>query len=305
MTAPALRTLLISAGLLVGGWAQGALKPVPYTAVANDTIESVAADYYGNRQAAALLSEVNGLHDPKLRAGQRIKLPSALRYRVKKGDTIEALATRFLDDKRRAPFLATWNGVIGGKLREGQTLLVPYNVSHRAAVGDSWTQLAKTFLGDASRGKQLADYNFHGPALSPGERVTMPVARLRIRAVRLATAPPVATPATAGESPAQKREAELAARVGAELQHAEDDFKEGRYTAVPAALDKLLTEEDPSEQQLAELFRLKAFAYVALGMDELAVDAFREMLARRPDAKFDPALVSPKILTAVERAKHP
>ncbi len=302
------RTHFCAALLLWSSTGWGALRPVPYTAAANDTVESVAADYYGNRQAAALLSEVNGLKDPHLRAGQKIKLPSALRYRVRKGDTIEGLAARFLDDQRRAPFLATWNGVVGGKLREGQTLLVPYNVAHKTVATDTWTALAKTFLGDPSRAKQLADYNFHGPQLKPGERVIMPVARLRIRTVRLEP-PPVAaaTPTAAAEPPevAQKREAELAARVGAELQHAEDDFKEGRYAAVPAGLDKLLTEEDPSEQQLADLFRLKAFAYVALGMDELAVDAFREMLARRPDATFDPALVSPKILAAVEKAKHP
>ena len=61
--------------------------------------------------------------------------------------------------------------------------------------------------------------------------------------------------------------------------------------------------EDPSEAQLAEIFRLKAFAYVALGLDELAVNAFREVLARKPDVALDEATVSPKIRAALERAK--
>jgi hypothetical protein len=65
----------------------------------------------------------------------------------------------------------------------------------------------------------------------------------------------------------------------------------------------VLTSEDPSEAQLAEIFRLKAFAYVALGMDELAVSAFREVLARRPDVSLDVATVSPKIRAALDRAK--
>ena len=64
---------------------------------------------------------------------------------------------------------------------------------------------------------------------------------------------------------------------------------------MPSVLDKVLTEEEPSESQLAELFRLKAFAYVALGLDELAVNAFREVLARKPDVALDEATVSPKI----------
>jgi hypothetical protein len=119
-----------------------------------------------------------------------------------------------------------------------------------------------------------------------------------------AAAPPErATPLPPKE--AQKREAELAARVGAQIAQVEKDYKDGSYSAVPAALDKLLTEEDPSEAQLAEIFRLKAFAYVALGLDELAVNAFREVLARKPEAALDEATVSPKIRAAFDRAKRP
>jgi hypothetical protein len=198
------------------------------------------------------------------------------------------------------------------KLREGQDLLVPFPLLHRAEAPESLQSVARAFYGDASRAKLLADYNFRAtPMLAKGERVIVPVAHVRIRAIRLQPVarpqPPKGTPATATEpAPAAdpvEREKELAARVAGQLLQVEKSYKEGSYSDVPAALDRLLTQEDPSEAQLAEIFRLKAFAYVALGMDELAVNAFREVLERRPDVSLDEATVSPKIRAALDRAR--
>src|SRR5262249_53056026 len=140
-----------------------------------------------------------------------------------------------------------------------------------------------------------------------------PIGHVKIRAVRLQqpsrpvarTKAPAPAPelAAAPAVEAQKREEELAQRIGAQLQVVEKAYKDGSYSDVPGALDKLLT-DDPSEAQLAEIFRLKGFAYVALGMDELAVNAFREVLERKPDAVLDEATVSPKIRAAFERARR-
>ena len=91
--------------------------------------------------------------------------------------------------------------------------------------------------------------------------------------------------------------------MGAHLIAAEQLYLAGSYSEVPAELDKLLAAEEPSESQLAEIFRLKAFAYAALGTDDLAVSAFREVIARKPDLKLDEATVSPKIRAALERAR--
>jgi hypothetical protein len=209
----------------------------------------------------------------------------------------------------------------GDKLREGQDLIVPFQHVHRAELPESVQSVARLLYGDASKEKLLLDYNFRSTRmLAKGDRLLVPIAHVRIRAVRLQQAPqPVVERAPVGkrkevEPPpvvlapappkeAQKREAELAERVGKQLQIAEKAYKEGSYSDVPAVLDKVLTEEEPSESQLAELFRLKAFAYVALGLDDLAVNAFREVLARKPDVALDEATVSPKIRAALQRAK--
>src|SRR6185436_11440672 len=163
------------------------------------------------------------------------------------------------------------------------------------------------------RARMLGEYNFRGsPMVAKGERLLIPIVHIRIRAVRLdtakvkeaAAAAPKAPVPTAPSKEAQKREEELAARVTQQLAAVESKYRDGSYQDVPSALDKMLTEEDPSEAQLAEIFRWKAFAYVALGLDELAVQAFREVLARKPEEKLDEATVSPKIRAALERAKQ-
>jgi len=299
-------------------------RVVSYTVQPGDTAESVAADYYGNRSLSLIVLESNGMdRAAKLRAGQKLRIPTAFRYRVKKGETLEGLAQRFCEDKRRAPMLAQIAGVkLADKLREGQELVIPFNVPHRADAPESLQSVARTFYGDAGRGKLLADYNFRSsPMLAKGERVVVPIAHVKIRAVYLQPSgggaaavvtapgkPKVGEPErlavlAATEREAQRREVELAARVGGLLVEAEKSYKDGEYAEVSANLDKLLSEEDPSEVQLAEIFRLKAFSYVALGMDDLAERAFREVLARKPALTLDEATVSPKIRVALERAK--
>jgi hypothetical protein len=294
-------------------------RVVVYSAKNGDTPESIAADYYGNRSQSIFISESNGLErDKPLHVGQKVRIPTAFKYRVKKGDTLEGLAQKFLDDKRRAKFLAAYSGLKEvDKLREGQDLLVPFQHVHRAELPESLQSVAHLFYGDASKEKLLADYNFRtSKMLAKGEKILVPIAHVRIRSVRLVEPAPekiaakkvpavdkTPTLAAAPLKDAQKREEELAERVGKQLAIAEKAYKEGSYSDVPAVLDKVLTSEDPSEAQLAEIFRLKAFAYVALGMDELAVSAFREVIARRPDVALDEATTSPKIRAALDRAK--
>ncbi len=312
-------TALLLAGALLLGRAAGA-RVVTYTVQGGDTAESVAADYYGNRSLAIIVLEANGLErGAKLKAGQRLRIPSAYRYRVKRGETLEALAQRCCDDKRRAPIVAQLAGLKpGDKLREGQELIMPFQISHRADAPESLSSVARTFYGDAGRARLLSEYNFRSsPLVAKGEKIAVPIVHVKIRAVYLQPGPAPAPPPVAADLPpaqapvvspasereAQRREVELAARVGGLLVEAEKSYRDGAYAEVAANLDKLLSEEDPSESQLAEIFRLKAFAYVALGMDDLAERAFREVLARKPTLVLDEAAVSPKIRAALGRAK--
>lgn len=273
-----------------------------------DTPEALAAEYYGNRSLALFILEANGLPRGRaLKAGQKVRIPTAFRYRLRRGETLEMIAARFLDDKRRAPFLAQWSGLPRGeKGREGQDVVVPFQLVHKAPAPESLQALARNYYGDPGQAKLLASYNFRAsPVLAPGDRLIVPITHVRVRAVHLAAhAAPSEKVAEAPPPDAAKREAELAERVAAKLQQSEQAYKEGSYPDVPAQLTKLLSEEDPSEPQLVQIHRLLAFAYVALGADEVAVKEFREVLERDPDLALDPVTVSPKIRAAFDRAKR-
>jgi LysM repeat protein len=307
------RRVTLTIALLLGLAGSARARVITHLARPGDTPETLAAEYYGNRALALFILEANGLRGRPIRPGQKVRIPTAFHYRMRRGETLEVVAARFLDDRRRAPFLAQWSGLArGDRGREGADLLVPFQFVHRAAAPESLSAIAKSFYGDPGQAKLLQTYNFRvSPMLAAGERVVVPIAHVRVRAVRLDPEPaPKSTPGVAAAPPPavapsdpEKREAELAARVAARLAEAEKSYKEGNYDDVPAALTKLLSEEDPSEAQLVAIHRLLAFAYVALGADAVAVKEFREVLERDPACTLDAALVSPKIRAAFARAK--
>lgn len=267
-----------------------------------DTAEALATQYYNNRSLAALVREVNKLPpNANLRPGQRLRIPSATQYRVNRGETLEIVAKRRLGDARRAHFLAEWNGLKpGAQPSAGTKLLVPELILHRAAAPESFAALAKNLFGDAAQAKMLQAYNFHpGALIGRGERILIPFTMVRSQAAVSVSA---AQHARKPEDTA-RLEAEQAARLAAGVALAEKAYRDGNYAEIPGALIRLLASEKPSEQQLGEIHRLLAFAYVALGVDELAFKEFQEMLQHDPQATLDAATVSPKIREVFDRAK--
>lgn len=295
---------------LAVGLGRAEARVLVHVARSGETPEQLAALYYGNRSLATFILEANGLRRPgRLVAGQRVRVPTAFRYRMQRGETLEAVAARFLDDPRRAPFIAGWSGLARGERgREGLELLLPFQFVHRARAPESLASVAKAFYDDPGQARMLLGYNFRSsPVLATGERLVVPIVHVRVRSVHLSRTPALrgrAKPVEEAPRPdADRREAELAARVAQRLDRSERAYREGNYSEVPAALTKLLSEEDPSERQLVAIHRLLGFAYVALGAEEVAVNQFREVLERDPEARLDEVMVSPKIRAAFERAR--
>ncbi|HEX2569803.1 MAG TPA: LysM domain-containing protein [Polyangia bacterium] len=282
----------------------GAARAESFNHVARpgDTPETLALQYYSNRSLAALVREANKLPpsaNPK--PGQKLWIPSATQYRVGRGETLEVVARRRLGDARRAHFLAEWNGLKpGAQPPAGSKLLLPELILHRATAPESFVALAKNLFGDPAQAKMLQAYNFHtGALIGRGERILIPFTMVRAQASAGATA---AQHARKPEDTA-RLEAEQAARLAAGVALAEKAYRDGNYTEIPGSLIRLLASERPSDQQLGEIHRLLAFAYVALGVDDLALREFEEMLQHDPKATLDAATVSPKIREVFDRAK--
>jgi LysM repeat protein len=289
---------------------------VTYVVRPTDTAESIAAEFYGNRARAYFITEFNGLpRGARLKPGQTIRIPTSYRYRLNAGEALPDVAQRLVGDRRRAPLLLELSDLRPtDRIGPGTEIQLPFHFVHTTRPGETLTSIAKAYYGDPAQARLLALYNFRkgiNQAPLPGERLVIPITHVRVRAVRLPNPrpqrrlpPQVVSPKVPESEPdPQKLEAELAAQVRSRVRDAERAYNEGNYTDVPAALIKLLTEVDPSEAQLVEIYRLLAFAYVALGETELAVKALREVLDRQPDFQFDPVQTSPKIRNALELAR--
>src|SRR5690606_9644277 len=75
-------------------------------------------------------------------------------------------------------------------------------------------------------------------------------------------------------------------------------------TAAVALGNRLLGSGELTGNQLVSISRELGTAYVALGQQALAVDAFRAALARQPDFSMDSRDTSPTVLEALERARQ-
>jgi LysM repeat protein len=272
-----------------------------HTVRPGDTLELLAAEYYGNRQNAVYIMAANNMtHARALRQGKPLKIPTAWKYKLKKGETLEHVAELYLGDKRRGPFLAEFSGYATAEgVRPGQDLVIPLHLTHQAQAPETLGMVAAALLGDSKKGELLRRYNFRaGTQLAKGERIVVPITHVRVREAKLKKIPDVA----ADEIAARKA---TSARVAASIEDAQRLYRDGQFAEVAARLLKILADEDPTEDEIAEIQELIAFCYVALDQQDLGVRAFREVLARKPSTSYDAAAVSPKIRAALDEARKP
>ncbi len=281
-------------------------RAVAYVCKDGDTAATVAQALYGNELAAPVLIGVNGLpKSGQCRAGQKLTLPQASSYRIKRGDRLELIARQQLGDKRRAAILAQLNNMkITDRLREGQELALPYQHSHRAEAPESVSAIAKLYYGDANRGRLIAEYNFRAaPVVPKGERVLVPILALRLKPGKVATGKAALVKAALPPADATKKLDESAARLATILEQSRKALGEGLYSEALLTLDRGLLDEIPTDEQLVQALELRATLLVSLGLDDMAVGVFRDLLQRKSDFPCDEATTSPKICAAWERAR--
>jgi hypothetical protein len=301
-------------GLLAAVLGRPALAPAHtllHVVRPGESIERLAIDYYGEPKAIPCLIAANHLEEKRpLRPGQRLRIPTAWRYRLGKAETLEDVALRRTGDRRRAPFLAELSGRASpSDVRPGQEIVIPFHLSHQARGEESLGALAATFYGDSRKADLLAAYNFRSShRLENGERIVIPIAHVWVlpgkRTYALGSAEKRAD--VKGRIAATRDRAagdEGAAKEG--IDEAKRLQRQGRFAEAAAKLMRLLAEEDATEEELVGIQRALVCSYVALGLDGLAVDAAREALARSPGLALDPAETSPKIRAAFERARGP
>ena len=275
--------LLICLMLLAGRAEAGTLVHV----VAPDqTLASIATDYYAEPSLAAILSATNALRDSSPAVGQELSLPSAVEHEVVRGETWSSLAQGHWGDAELGRHLATFLGMdAGSDPPTGVVLSMPELLPWRIGSGDTLISVSRTFYGSANRAPALAQLNqIEDPRrLHVGAVLRVPITKLARRPA------PTASVSAAPRS------------GGAELRRAVNAYLDGRFQEslelLEALRTPLLAHGDDADRE--RLFVHLIFAYVAFERDAAACSAYRALRSVKPELELDPDLVSPKVLDAI------
>ncbi len=297
-----MRVLLIIASLglalsMVAGRAEASNNTIVYRARQGDTLQLIAAEYYGDRNKAIFIMVENKITHPKpLRPGERLRIPVSREITTSPDDTWETLAGAYLGDGRRAPFLADFNNMSADEsVPAGTVLHVPFTVTHRAEAAETLGNISLAYFGEAKHADLLRRYNFlEKGALGPGETLIVPVFHVRLQASKL---PP--PDAEAKRRQALRREA--ASDAATAVPKAWQYWRAGDYADIEKLLLKIEVEfADP--RHAVDVHLLLGLVHTAEGKVDLAIDDFKKVRTLKPDHVLNRFDYSPKILAVWEKA---
>jgi hypothetical protein len=265
-----------------------------------ETLASIAQAYYGEPRRELVLRNENGLAEGELPAvGMRLVLPAVRYHRVLRGESWRSIAELYYGDGSRAVALLRANHVqSGAQPLAGAELLVPYPVRHLARSSESLASVAERFYGSRDEVRLLRAFNGAHGRVSRGQTVLVPLFDLTFSRSALERLQHSANDAASeAERRAQDELARDIPRVHALIQ-------EGRFVEAAALGNQLLGRGQLTGNQEISIQRELATAYVALARDDLAIYAFARALEKQPDLELDSVRTSPRVLAALEAAKH-
>jgi LysM repeat protein len=277
---------------------------VSYRVRAGDTLDVIAAEYYGDKAQAVFVVTENHLADPKthrirgVSPGDRVKIPVTREIATAKGDTFESLAQTYLGDARRATFLAEFNGIsIDDSLAAGTALALPMHVTHTATAGESLAMIATYYYGDARQADLLKRYNnLDHNSIEKGDSLVVPNLHVHVRAGRQ-------PPLDAESKERRDRQRKAIADAAEALPRARSAWLLGDFAGVKAALEHLADDADYLDAKTAiEIGVLLGKAHVAFDEKDAAVAAFARVIDRRPRTLLSAYADSPKVLEAWRKA---
>jgi hypothetical protein len=275
-----------------------------YVVAPGDTLASIAERYYGRIQQERLLVAANFLDARRgtpIVPGMRLEVPALGHHRIVRGESWETLAAELLGSASRADALSAANGSSPWLAPEdGAEIAVPYNL--RVVVGEKedLTTIAYRHLGDMNKAWTLDHYNgLGGKKPLEGDVLLVPITDLTLtEAGRKAAAAAAAIECTEAGGGARKAQQHIAQELPALVA----DVRAGRYAEAVTRGVRFVASDALTEPQRALVEQKLTEAYVALDAPGLAAAACSEWRKRDRALHLDPAVVSPKIIAACERA---
>lgn len=286
--------LAIVAALATAASAQG--NSLQYRVRQDDTLDVIAAEFYGDRAQSKLIVAENKLKQKRVQQGQRLRIPVTREIVTEKGDTFETLAQTHLGDARRAVVLADFNEHdVNDIPAVGTPISIPIQITHVAQGTESLASIATLYWSDPKQGEVLRRYNFLDKAsLDKGESVIVPIIKVRVRKSQ-------GTDNDGKERRETQHKAENDARRA--LPVARTAWLAGDFAGVKAALDPLASRVDYLETPDAiEVGMLLGKALLAFDDVSHAVASFKVVLNRRPTYALNAYFESPKVVEAWKKA---
>jgi LysM repeat protein len=262
-----------------------------------DSLDLLAAEYYGSRRHAIFIMKANGLtHSRALRPGERLKIPISVAITTRVGDTFGGLAEEHLGDARRASFLADFNNLdADASIAAGQTLSIPFHVVHNAERRVTLRQLALAYFGAAKYQDLLRDYNFlGGSTLDKGEKLIVPIVHVRVPANRLPK-PDEESAALAAKRAEQIEKARTAVPAAGAA------WSNGDFARVKRLLADIETDYLDAPSAVAVSILLGS-TYVAFADNDSARASFKKAIDRKADYQLPTYHYSPKIIEVWKQA---
>jgi len=290
---------LVIAGLLLARVAS-ADEPAEYQTYRvkqGDTIDLVAAEFYGDhaRTALFIVDENKWKTYRKLNPGEKIRVPVTREITTAKGDTLDSLAKQYLGDPNRAQYIAKFNHLeLTDIPATGVVLELPFRVTHVAQATESLAAISQFYFGDAKQAEVIRAYNNLGEktTIEKGDSIVVPVMNVHVHGERL--------PTPDAESIARRKAHSVANEAAATaLPAARVSAMQGNYGDVAGILGELTKKLDYlDEPQFGEVCLLLGRARVAAGDKQGAISVFGQLLAREPRRVLSPYYESPSVIDA-------
>jgi len=291
-----MRSLLVVIALAAIASAQPPATAI-YRVKKKDTLDVIAAEYYGDRTQARLIVVENKLKGP-VKAGERLRVPVTREITTDKGDTFESLAQTYLGDSKRGPLLADFNEHdVKDIPAAGTPITIPAQITHVAKEDESLAHVSTTYFGDAKQADLLRRYNhLDKSAVDKGESITVPLIHIRVRAQKM---PQIDSDAKARRDEHRRLQAEAETALPlARTSWLQGDFAGVKGTLGPFA-SRLHFLDTPTAVEVGILL---GRAHVAFGETELAVKSFAQVRERKPAQPLSTYTESPKVIDAWKQA---
>jgi tetratricopeptide (TPR) repeat protein len=217
-----------------------------------------------------------------------------------RGESWKSIAERYYGDPARGALLVRANnGKASAQPDEGAQLLVPYPLRHRAHGSESFTSISQHYYGTRDEARSLRAFNGGRSKASRGQLVLVPLFDLA-----LSVAGKQRVEAALGQTAKGEDVQQLQAEVAKDIPRLREFVSKGQFVEAVALGNQLLGHPQRTGNQEISIQRELAAAYVALDREDLAIDAFARALEKQPDLELDSVRTSPRILAALEAAKH-